>query len=203
VENVPLSLFEKTSARTLEMMQAELEQRVGSLRPQLCSLVRAVLSGDVYDRYCVWPAAWQRHGAVRHGLLAHSLRVVTLAHALADSYASVGLPYDADLVTAAGLLHDLGKLRTLPEIAGGALPESAAACDHVTRGIMMLHEGAWRAEPVVEAECLERLTHTILAHHGRKEWGAPVEPQTVEAWLLHLADLAESRLWAWSREEHE
>jgi hypothetical protein len=28
-----------------------------------------------------------------------------------------------------------------------------------------------------------------------------VEPQTVEAWLVHLADLAEAQLWQWSTEE--
>jgi 3'-5' exoribonuclease len=68
---------------------------------------------------------------------------------------------------------------------------------------VMVHAGAARSEPGLDAPCVERLTHAILAHHGRKEWGAPVEPQTVEAWLVHLADLAESRLWDWSNEEEE
>jgi 23S rRNA maturation-related 3'-5' exoribonuclease YhaM len=48
---------------------------------------------------------------------------------------------------------------------------------------------------------LEPLRHIVLAHHGRPEWGAPCEPHTVEAWLVHLADVAEARLWGWSDEE--
>ncbi|MGH3630624.1 MAG: hypothetical protein ACRDRL_24690, partial [Sciscionella sp.] len=50
---------------------------------------------------------------------------------------------------------------------------------------------------------LDNLLHAILAHHGRQEWGAACEPHTVEAWLVHLADLAESRLWAFSNEKAE
>jgi 3'-5' exoribonuclease len=30
--------------------------------------------------------------------------------------------------------------------------------------------------------------HMILSHHGRLEWNSPVEPQTVEAQILHFAD---------------
>jgi 3'-5' exoribonuclease len=33
----------------------------------------------------------------------------------------------------------------------------------------------------------------MLAHHGRKEWGSPVEPATNEAWILHAADMMSSR----------
>ena len=37
------------------------------------------------------------------------------------------------------------------------------------------------------------LTHLLLSHHGRKEWGSPVTPKTPEAEILHLADLLDSR----------
>ena len=40
------------------------------------------------------------------------------------------------------------------------------------------------------------MLHAVLAAHGRLEYGSPVVPQTLEAWLLHLADLAEARLEA-------
>lgn len=35
---------------------------------------------------------------------------------------------------------------------------------------------------------IDAVGHCILAHHGRKEFGSPVEPQTIEALLLHHAD---------------
>lgn len=37
------------------------------------------------------------------------------------------------------------------------------------------------------------IEHIILSHHGRKEWGSPVEPQTVEAWAVHAADMMSSQ----------
>jgi len=40
---------------------------------------------------------------------------------------------------------------------------------------------------------LERIEHLLLSHHGRKEWGSPVEPLTAEAFILHAADMMSSR----------
>lgn len=45
---------------------------------------------------------------------------------------------------------------------------------------------------VPSAEWMEKVIHCILAHHGRREWGAPVEPHTPEAWILHAADMLSS-----------
>ncbi len=106
-----------------------------------------------------------------------------------------------DLVTAACLLHDVGTVETLPEIAGTTIPDAASFADHITRGILLVRGTAAQLETDLPAKRLEQLTHALLAHHGRTEWGAPVEPHTVEAWLVHLADLAESRLWGYAHEE--
>jgi hypothetical protein len=57
------------------------------------------------------------------------------------------------------------------------------------------------AEPAVAPSRLAALTHAVLAQHRRREWQAPVELQTVEAWVVHVADLVELRLWKWSTEE--
>lgn len=40
----------------------------------------------------------------------------------------------------------------------------------------------------------------ILAHHGTKEMGSPIEPGFIEAEALHLADLSDSRLSRFSIE---
>jgi 3'-5' exoribonuclease len=101
---------------------------------------------------------------------------------------------------AAALIHDVGKVRTLPPIAGSAFPEASTHFDHVTLGILMVQQAAASLDPQLEPSRLEALLHAILAHHGRPEWGATVEPKTAEAWLVHLADQAEARLWAYSNQ---
>ena len=40
----------------------------------------------------------------------------------------------------------------------------------------------------IPAELVNQVGHCILAHHGHKEWGSPVEPITTEARILHFAD---------------
>ena len=197
---MPLALFARATRRSREELCAELEDLLSLLDPVCLALARKLLSGSVWDRYCVWPAAQLHHAAVRHGLLAHSIGVARLALAISTAYGEA-LPHDRSLVLTAALLHDIGKTQTLPPIAGAPLPELASHLDHVTLGILMVRTASAQADPPLPSERLQLLLHTLLAHHGRREWGAPVEPQTPEAWLVHLADLAESRLWTWADQE--
>ena len=195
---VAISQFARTVGRPLNDLLADLEALIEETGEELSPLVRAALSGDTYERFCEWPAAQVHHGAARYGLLAHSIRVARLAQHLAAGYGPNGLPHDGELVIAAALLHDIGKVWTLPRIAGGPLPQEANEVDHVTRGVLAIQRAADQLSPPVSEARLARLLHAALAHHGLREWGAPVEPQSVEAWLVHLADLAEARLWTWS-----
>jgi hypothetical protein len=47
----------------------------------------------------------------------------------------------------------------------------------------------WTAGRHVPQRTVMSVEHAILAHHGWKEWGSPVEPQTVEVQILHFADM--------------
>ena len=37
------------------------------------------------------------------------------------------------------------------------------------------------------------LYHIILSHHGKRDWGSPVEYRCKEAYLIHQADMISSR----------
>ena len=41
---------------------------------------------------------------------------------------------------------------------------------------------------------VKEVNHMLLAHHGRLEWGSPVTPQSMNAFIVHLADLLDARL---------
>jgi 3'-5' exoribonuclease len=47
--------------------------------------------------------------------------------------------------------------------------------------------------PVGSVEELDLLQHLVLSHHGKLEFGAPVEPMTLEAELLHHVDDASAK----------
>lgn len=66
--------------------------------------------------------------------------------------------------------------------------------EHIIAGAMEFTKLAtWH---VVNTDTIDAVTHCILAHHGRKEWGSPVEPQTIEALILHQADMLSAKFGA-------
>ena len=58
---------------------------------------------------------------------------------------------------------------------------------HVVGSTMVFQMNAMQAG--LPLNFITAVMHIMLAHHGRKEWGSPVEPKTPEAWLLHSADM--------------
>ena len=46
-----------------------------------------------------------------------------------------------------------------------------------------------------------QLEHLILSYQGRREWQSPVEPQTIEAMLLHTINYMDSQVNFMSRNE--
>ena len=70
---------------------------------------------------------------------------------------------------------------------------------HALIGCEMLSQAAMTEN--VDLFLVDKIKHVIASHHGRTEWGAIVEPQTPEAWLVHCMDLADSRMFAGRRKE--
>lgn len=64
--------------------------------------------------------------------------------------------------------------------------------NHVSRSNMQWIAAA--NEYRIDGEIVDDISHAILSHHGCREWGSPVSPNTPMAWVLHLADMASARL---------
>lgn len=56
------------------------------------------------------------------------------------------------------------------------------------------------SEEEANSEEIEMLQHIILSHHGRLEWGSPVEPATIEAIIVHHVDNLDAKVYAFSDE---
>ena len=136
------------------------------------------------------PGAPRGHHAQVGGLIQHVVEVGTIARAAADT-----MEGDVDLVTVGALLHDIGKVE--------AYSTGAAGFDHTTAGRLLGHvaigalmlERRLRTLPdgtLTTAQELE-LHHFILSHHGQLQFGAAVQPMTLEADLLHWADQASAK----------
>ncbi len=92
------------------------------------------------------------------------------------------------LIVAAAILHDIGKLRELEyHPVEARYTKEGTLIGHVLMGRDMVREAAAKIEGFPE-ELLLCLEHAILSHHGKREFGAPVAPATLEALIVSFVD---------------
>lgn len=147
---------------------------------------------DVYtslkEAWLTIPAAKGIHHAYVAGNLIHSLNVALLAKTIAESTSA-----NVDLCIAGGLLHDIGKLVTYTwdGIRIDMTPYGQLT-DHIMLGNNMLSSTCQYLHIDAELEML--LSHIILSHHGKREYGSPVEPKCIEALIVHHADALDATM---------
>jgi 3'-5' exoribonuclease len=100
---------------------------------------------------------------------------------------------DADLVLAGALLHDIGKLQELDYDLATSYSREGRLLGHITLGSVLVGEAAAAVEGF-PPELLTQIQHLILSHHGRLEFGSPVAPMTVEAFILSFVDDLDAKI---------
>lgn len=130
------------------------------------------------------PAGKSRHHSYPEGLVDHMIATARVALALCDS---VEKTYhgkvNRDLVLAGVLLHDIFKPVTYVERENGGYDMSPLGerLDHLS---LLLGELYRRKMPI-------ELLHIVAAHHGKY---GPMSPRTIEALIVHVADVSDSTL---------
>jgi 3'-5' exoribonuclease len=171
----------KDSAALLAQLRAAVEEMRD---PHLKRLVGDFLADDAFvAAFSLAPAAKSIHHAVLGGLLEHTASVVGLCRLLADFYPVL----DRDLLVAAAMLHDVGKIRELRWDRFFDYTDAGRLLGHIALGASMVEERI-RAIPGFSESLARRLLHCILSHHGELEWGSPKQPMTLEALVLHYAE---------------
>lgn len=172
----------------LDALRREFE-RIGD--PHVRALVGSFLDDpDIAGKLRRAPAAREIHHAYAGGLAEHLLSCVRLAHRLCDHYPMV----DRDLVVAGAFLHDLGKTVELDNSKGGTVyTDEGKLVGHLVITAQWIHERA-KVISGFPRELEWHLTHLVLAHHGRLEYGSPKVPMTLEAFLVHELDEIDSRM---------
>jgi 3'-5' exoribonuclease len=192
VELDDLVLFLPRSARSVEIMDAELNALIESVRDQpLHALLLRLLgnSTDTGRAFRLAPAAKQHHHAYLAGLLEHTLSVAQVCDLLAMHYASI----DRDLLLTGALLHDLGKIREIGTQAGFPYTDEGKLLGHILIGLQLIADAAGSVSGLA-AERLLLVQHLVASHQGRFEWQSPREPRTLEALILHYADDLDAKL---------
>lgn len=145
---------------------------------------------DVYSRvttsYATASSAVSVHHVGAGGNLVHTCEVALLTSKIASGLQMLGYGVNKDLCLAGALLHDVGKIDTY-EIDGPAVNMSTdgTLSDHIALGFNRLQQSAVAQQ---HPDVTRLLGHIILSHHGSKEFGSPVTPKFMEAYVVNYAD---------------
>lgn len=153
--------------------------------------LRTIALGALEELQGYWitvPGAVSVHHDYIGGTLVHSLSVARIAGAMAQVIEGANW----DLAVVGGMLHDIGKLYTY-KVEGVNINRTSNGMlyEHIFMGAEFIGNYAENLvdtdDPYVYAK-VRLLRHIILSHHGTLEWGSPVTPQCIEAYIVHYAD---------------
>jgi 3'-5' exoribonuclease len=177
-----------SAPRDLDEMWAELQALVGRIgNTHVRALVERVVA-EQEAKLRVWPAAQVVHHAYRGGFLEHILQIARVSGMLADAYGA-----NRDVVLAGAILHDIGKLEELKYDQATSYSRDGNLLGHISLGWALVRDAA-RAIPGFPDGLLTEIAHLVLSHHGALELGSPVEPMTVEAFILAMADDLDAKI---------
>lgn len=137
------------------------------------------------------PAAKAHHHAFIGGLLEHIVSLCRFASAASALYPWL----NRDLLIAAAVLHDIGKIYELTWTTTFAYTDRGKLVGHINIGVQIVRAAANRVSAISDETALI-LEHLVLSHHGKLEWGSPVEPACAEAVLFHFLDNVDAHLAA-------
>ena len=177
-----------SAPRPVDEMWAELHRLIDGMgTPSLQLLVRRIVA-DHEESLRIWPAARAMHHAYRGGLLEHVVSMATAGRLLAGHYGA-----RADLVVAGAILHDIGKLHELQYETTTHDTRDGNLIGHITLGAVMVSD-ACRGISGFPDELRAEVLHLIVSHHGARERGSPIEPASLEAYILAAVDELDARL---------
>jgi 3'-5' exoribonuclease len=188
---VPPEFFVAEGPQDREALMARLKGvRAKVSTPYLKELLDRIFDDpDLLDAYLLAPAAKLRHQAYVGGLAEHSLNMAEHALHCADFYPEL----NRDLLVTGALLHDIGKIEeyridTVIEFSDVGRMEG-----HIVLGDRFVRRLSDQIEGFPE-EMRMQLSHLILSHQGRLEYASPVTPKSMEAVVLYVLDLLDSRV---------
>ena len=186
--------------RKIDDMAGELAAIIASIKHQgLRELLVAIFDTNepFAEKFKRHPGAIRNHHAYIGGLLEHTLEVAVGA----VDYCNRNDKINRDILLAAALVHDIGKVQEI-EVDGFGMgigfTKEGKLLRHISLGMEMLEHACQAVGLAPELGLM--LKHCILSHHGQAEWGSPVEPMFLEAELLHYLDNLSAKTEQFSRE---
>lgn len=169
-----------------------------------------------WKKFSTWAAASSIHHYALGGLMVHTAEVVKQSIEIStlwnEKYGSKFI--NTDLLLASALLHDVCKTDELDvdTVSGEVAYSTRASLEtHITMCASLIDVVATKnnfglatndksdEQIAIEQEQISLLKHCILAHHGKKEYGSPIEPHCPEAYILNIADGLSAEMFRYNK----
>ena len=173
----------------------ELDKEINLIsKSHLKKLTREILK-DHKNKFKIYPASISYHYNYQNGLIEQTVSLLKIAKQIGTHY-----EVDIDLLISGVCLHQIGKLYSinLGSVVSKSSHKSLVGNAIISRDVVNKYISKVKNFP---DEDKLRLEHLILSYQGRKEWQSPVEPQTLEAILLHSINFIDSKINFMRRDE--
>lgn len=147
---------------------------------------------DISTKFFECPSSIKIHHPYKYGNLEHTNGMLTIFKNFEAFYKRNTL-FDVDLIYTGIILHDIGKIHEYSIYNGLPISnkEYSLLGHHILGDQLVLKKIKEIDDFPKDLE--NRIRHIILSHHGKKEWGSPIEPQFPEAEIIHYLDMIDSR----------
>lgn len=188
-ETDPLSLLPHSKSSDEKLHAAYLELKGWIKTDWIQKLLEETIEKD--PRYFTHPAAKTVHQAFIGGLAEHSEKVALVGYRASSVYPADYV--NRDIVVAAGLLHDIGKLDELKDPPEFDYTLKGDMLGHPLLGAMRVEAAKAKIDGVDERDYL-KLIQCIISHPGTPEYGAIQPCKCAEAMIVNAADLVDSKV---------
>jgi 3'-5' exoribonuclease len=178
-----------SAPRPIDEMWEELQARLRGVKNDHLRILLNRVVTDHAEQLKLWPAAQTIHHAYRGGFLEHITKMAEVGALVAKAYGA-----DEDLVLTGVVLHDIGKLQELAYEGGtGSYTRDGNMVGHIALGLMLVREtiNGIAGFPI---ELRAQVEHLVASHHGTREYGSPVEPKSIEAFILASVDELDAKI---------
>jgi len=185
---IDLTEFYPSSPITKEALGKNINLYIERIRNKALKGITKKLYEKYEEPYLIFPAASKNHHAYISGLAHHVSTMLDLAKNIAITYPNINL----DLLYSGIILHDIGKVVELSDYLAPEYTTVGKLIGHINLSFEEIKLSAKELE--LEGEEVMLLQHMILSHHGLLEYGSPKRPLILEAEVLHLIDMIDSRM---------
>jgi len=201
-EDPPSDLLNKlmpTTSYNINFLKKEVWSYIQKMEnTYIKELTEKMITDDfVKSRLASVPAALSVHHSYSGGLLVHIYRLLVVGDKLVDAINDNPYPgknpirVNKDIIYFGLIVHDMFKVREYsPELT---YEDDANLVNHLPMGAIEIN----RKMDLIDGfpdELRKQLTHVLLSHHGKIEWGSPVTPKTLESNIVHYLDVMLSRI---------